>query len=76
MTVFHLLKMIPPRGGTNFERLARQHCCTASLQSGNSSHSCNLHLLRTHEEFAEMIGTSRETVSRLLSDFKLKHSSC
>ena len=26
----------------------------------------------THEEIAEMIGTTRETVSRLFSDFKKK----
>ena len=27
----------------------------------------------THEEIAEMIGTSRETVSRLFADFRMKH---
>jgi CRP/FNR family transcriptional regulator len=31
-----------------------------------------LHLTLTHEEIAEMIGTSRETVSRLFCDFKEK----
>ena len=30
-------------------------------------------LTLTHEEIAEMIGTTRETVSRLFSDFKKKH---
>ena len=37
-----------------------------------SSHSLQLRLELTHEEIAEMIGTSRETVSRLFSDFKKK----
>ncbi len=31
-----------------------------------------LHVSLTHEEIAEMIGTSRETVSRVFSDFKKK----
>jgi CRP/FNR family transcriptional regulator, cyclic AMP receptor protein len=31
-----------------------------------------LKLTLTHEEIAEMIGTTRETVSRLFSDFKKK----
>ena len=43
-----------------------------SAQRGDSSHSLHLHLLLTHEEIAEMIGTTRETVSRLFSDFKMK----
>ena len=32
-----------------------------------------LHVLLTHEEIAQMIGTTRETVTRLLSDFKRKN---
>ena len=43
-----------------------------ATERGDSSHSLQLHLLLTHEEIAEMIGTSRETVSRLFSDFKRK----
>jgi CRP/FNR family transcriptional regulator len=43
-----------------------------SAERGDSSHSLQLHLLLTHSEIAEMIGTSRETVSRLFSDFKRK----
>lgn len=43
-----------------------------STERGESSHSPHLHLVLTHEEIAEMIGTSRETVSRLFSDFKRK----
>jgi hypothetical protein len=31
-----------------------------------------LHLVLTHEEIADMIGSRRETVSRLFSDFKKK----
>ena len=31
-----------------------------------------LKVLLTHEEIAQMIGTTRETVTRLLSDFKRK----
>lgn len=39
-----------------------------------TSHNGSVHLkiTYTHEEIAEMIGTSRETVSRLLKDFKDK----
>jgi len=50
------------------EKLARLllgWCSTAS--NGDPVH---LQLTLTHEEIAEMIGTSRETVSRLFSDFK------
>jgi CRP/FNR family transcriptional regulator len=43
-----------------------------SAQRGDSSHSLQLHLVLTHEEMAEMIGTTRETVSRLFSEFKMK----
>jgi len=41
-------------------------------ERGESSHAPHLRLVLTHEEIAEMIGTSRETVSRLFSDFKRK----
>jgi CRP-like cAMP-binding protein len=34
--------------------------------------SKQIKLTLTHEEIAEMIGTTRETVSRLFSDFKKK----
>lgn len=43
-----------------------------SAQRGDSSHSLQLRLVLTHEEISEMIGTTRETVSRLFSDFKVK----
>jgi len=41
-----------------------------SAERGDVSHSLPLHLTLTHGEIAEMIGTSRETVSRLFCDFK------
>jgi CRP/FNR family cyclic AMP-dependent transcriptional regulator len=41
-------------------------------ERGDSSHSIHLHLVLTHEEIAEMIGTTRETVSRLFAAFRKK----
>ena len=41
-----------------------------SAERGDSDHSLHLHLMLTHEEIAEMMGTTRETVSRLFADFK------
>ena len=38
----------------------------------NGTEPAHLKLTLTHEEIAEMIGTTRETVSRLFSDFKKK----
>jgi CRP/FNR family transcriptional regulator, cyclic AMP receptor protein len=43
-----------------------------SPKTGKASGPENLKLTLTHEEIAEMIGTTRETVSRLFSDFKKK----
>ena len=43
-----------------------------SAEQGDASNSLQLRMVLTHEEIAEMIGTSRETVSRLFSDFKKK----
>lgn len=43
-----------------------------SAERGDSSHSLHLHLVLTHEETGEMIGTTRETVSRLFANFKKK----
>ncbi len=39
-------------------------------ESGNGQGAVRLKLPFTHEEIAEMIGTSRETVTRLLKDFR------
>jgi len=41
-----------------------------TAENKNSAHPDQLRVTLTHEEIAEMIGTSRETVSRLFSDFK------
>jgi CRP/FNR family transcriptional regulator, cyclic AMP receptor protein len=43
-----------------------------SAERGDSVNSLRLHLGLTHEEIGDMIGTSRETVSRLFSEFKRK----
>jgi CRP/FNR family cyclic AMP-dependent transcriptional regulator len=39
---------------------------------GNANEPVHVRMTLTHEEIAEMIGTTRETVSRLFSDFKRK----
>lgn len=41
-------------------------------QEAEYAHTSRTELL-THEEIARMIGTSRETVTRLLADFKKRH---
>jgi CRP/FNR family transcriptional regulator len=43
-----------------------------SPNAENANEPAHLTLTLTHEEIAEMIGTTRETVSRLFSDFKKK----
>src|ERR1043165_4085500 len=43
-----------------------------SPQSKQGDNSAQVKLTLTHEEIAEMIGTTRETVSRLFSEFKKK----
>jgi CRP/FNR family cyclic AMP-dependent transcriptional regulator len=43
-----------------------------STERGGSSHPLQTQLVLTHEEIGELIGTTRETVSRLFSDFKMK----
>src|SRR5215813_6953882 len=40
--------------------------------AGSSGNQVKFHLPFSHEEISQMIGTSRETVTRLLSDFKGK----
>ncbi|HEY5610451.1 MAG TPA: Crp/Fnr family transcriptional regulator [Thermoanaerobaculia bacterium] len=54
------------------ERLARlllDWCVRDGVETTNGT---RLKVLLTHEEIAQMIGTTRETVTRLLSDFKKK----
>src|SRR5438270_2142320 len=43
-----------------------------SPNAGNANEPAHLTLTLTHEEIGEMIGTTRETVSRLFSDFRKK----
>jgi len=43
-----------------------------SPESKRTDNSTQVKLTLTHEEIAEMIGTTRETVSRLFSEFKKK----
>jgi CRP/FNR family transcriptional regulator len=43
-----------------------------STKAPQSDGSSQVKLTLTHEEIAEIIGTTRETVSRLFSDFKKK----
>lgn len=51
------------------ERFARFLLDTAA--SGEVSHgTVRVHLAMTHEEISQLIGTSRETVTRLLSEFR------
>ena len=45
-------------------------CETAKSDNGNGR--IHLKITFSHEEIAEMIGTSRETVTRLLKDFRLR----
>jgi CRP/FNR family cyclic AMP-dependent transcriptional regulator len=53
------------------QRLARV-LLSWSTEREDSDHSLRLRLLLTHDEIAEMIGTTRETVTRLFADFKKK----
>lgn len=52
------------------EKFAKLLLTWAAEIPGNGSHQVRLTF--THEEIAEMIGTTRETVSRLFSEFKKK----
>jgi len=45
---------------------------TWSSESKDAAKNSQLRITLTHEEIAEMIGTTRETVSRLFSEFKKK----
>ena len=57
---------------TTGEKLARLvlDWCTAGQQTENG---IRLKVMVTHEEIAQMIGTTRETVTRLLSDLRRRH---
>lgn len=54
------------------EKLARFVLDWTTSQTGDNG-SVKVKLTLTHEEIAQMIGTSRETVTRLFADFKKKN---
>jgi CRP/FNR family transcriptional regulator len=58
---------------TAAEKLARLLLEWCEVNGKATEHGIQLKLALTHEEIAEIIGTSRETVSRLLSQFKHNH---
>ncbi len=55
--------------GSAAERLARLFL-SWTRRNGNGHSTCQLNLGFTHEEIGAMIGASRETVTRLLKEFK------
>ncbi len=57
---------------TTAERLARLLIEWCDTRGEDTDLGIRLKVLLTHEEIAQMIGTSRETVTRLLSDLKKK----
>ena len=56
---------------TTSEKLARL-LLSWSEEGEDTPQGTRMQVLLTHEEIAQMIGTTRETVTRLLSDFKRK----
>jgi CRP/FNR family transcriptional regulator, cyclic AMP receptor protein len=54
------------------ERLAKLLLEWNSMH-GKASKNGSINMSLTHEEMAQMIGTSRETVTRLFADFKQRH---
>ncbi|HEV8433892.1 MAG TPA: Crp/Fnr family transcriptional regulator [Thermoanaerobaculia bacterium] len=57
---------------TTSEKLARLLLDWCDRTGEETTRGMRLKVLLTHEEIAQMIGTTRETVTRLLSDFKRK----
>jgi CRP/FNR family transcriptional regulator, cyclic AMP receptor protein len=57
---------------TTSEKLARLLLDWCERGGEQTTKGIRLKVLLTHEEIAQMIGTTRETVTRLLSDFKKK----
>ena len=57
---------------TTTEKLARLMLDWCDRTGEETARGTRLKVLLTHEEIAEMIGTTRETVTRLLGDFKQK----
>jgi CRP/FNR family transcriptional regulator len=54
------------------EKLGKLLLDWCALHGETTPNGIRLKVLLTHEEIAQMIGTTRETVTRLLSDFKRK----
>ena len=54
------------------EKLAKLFLSWYQDQSKSNGQATTIRMTLTHEEIAEMIGTTRETVSRLFSEFKKK----
>jgi CRP/FNR family transcriptional regulator len=57
---------------TTSEKLARLLLDWCDRGGEQTTRGIRIKVLLTHEEMAQMIGTTRETVTRLLSDFKKK----
>jgi CRP/FNR family transcriptional regulator len=57
---------------TTSEKLAKLLLDWCDAGGEETARGTRLKVLLTHEEIAQMIGTTRETVTRLLSDFKRK----
>jgi len=57
---------------TTSEKLARLLLDWCDRAGEETTKGIRLKVLLTHEEIAQMIGTTRETVTRLISDFKRK----
>ena len=55
------------------EKLARLLLDWSARNGEANKQEPRVKLALTHEEIAQMIGTSRETVSRLFADFKKQH---
>jgi CRP/FNR family transcriptional regulator len=58
---------------TTSEKLARLLLDWSATSGEETLKGTRLVVLLTHEEIAQMIGTTRETVTRILSDFKKRH---
>lgn len=55
------------------EKLARLILDWCETQGQETPEGTRVNVLLTHEEIAQMVGTTRETITRLLSDLKKKH---
>ncbi len=55
------------------EKLARLILDWCESQGHDTPDGFRINVLLTHEEIAQMVGTTRETITRLLSDMKRKH---